>query len=108
MKRIIVLLFLCLFYSINAVYASEDSVKDTIYENSAIEDIANSDEEITEIMPAFDFDTLIRDASSGKNLFEPQTILQRIINFIFDETILYSFKPNKYSFTTNKILIKFI
>lgn len=85
MKKTFILCFLCIFFCINNVCANDTSVKDTIYENSDIEDIANGNDEVIEAMPTYDFDTLIENAASGKNIFDPKTILERIINFVFKE-----------------------
>ena len=85
MKKIINIWFLCVFLSVNIVYADNVSVKEAIYENSEIEDIANSNDEVIEAMPTYDFDTLIENVSFGKNILEPQTILSRIVGLIFKE-----------------------
>lgn len=85
MKRIITIFFLCMLLNTKLVFANEVSVKTTIYENSNIEDIANENEEILASMPTYSFDALIDSTAAGENIFKPQTILERIISFLFVE-----------------------
>lgn len=97
MKKVFIIFLFLMIYNITPV--SSNSVEKTIYENSDIEDIANSDDGILETMPLYDFDILVQRASSGEKFFNPQTIFEKIINLIFDEL-----KENVYVIITIIIL----
>ncbi len=84
MKKIM-LIILIYFIFCPKVMANENQIEGTIYKESEIANIADSNSQIIEIIPNFSFENFIENIKNGNSLFEPKSIISSFLNLFANE-----------------------
>lgn len=87
MKKMLVII-LIYFIFCPKVMANENQIEDTIYKESEIANIADSNSQITEIIPDFSFENFIYNIENGNVLFEPKSIISSFLNLFANEVYI--------------------
>lgn len=90
MKKILMLFFISIICIVcnSTAFAADNSLERVIYNESDIADIADSNSQITEIMPEFNFSDLIDNIKNGKTGFEPESILSGLLSTLANEVYI--------------------